>query len=329
MATPAHIFKTARRQIRKIRHRGATTDKERQLVASADRQRAEGLGWRYDGFDDISTDAIFARLAELGIAMDEEAFRAQALAAGSPTRLAEDWLRRTNAQGRWIDFPGLAARELWRRLLPGERRAEVVSDEIDALLERAEVAPTESRLALWTDAARVLIDACAPGGVADEDFFKAVLREAGCDLKGWMSDLPPALMGTPFEREAPAIAEAFAHFVEAAPILAERAEILLRLGQADEAIAAIDALLADHPDEPVVLLKAGAIHEAVGNADKAQRYLTAYAEALDKRRQAQTARQSAPTDAQLRAALPIKAEPNAPCPCGSGKKFKRCHGLPN
>ncbi|MBQ4335109.1 MAG: SEC-C domain-containing protein [Myxococcaceae bacterium] len=25
----------------------------------------------------------------------------------------------------------------------------------------------------------------------------------------------------------------------------------------------------------------------------------------------------------------MKAEPNAPCPCGSGKKFKRCHGLPN
>ena len=39
-------------------------------------------------------------------------------------------------------------------------------------------------------------------------------------------------------------------------------------------------------------------------------------------------------DAEQRAALPVSALPegfertgrNAPCPCGSGRKFKHCHG---
>lgn len=341
MATPAHIFKTARRQIRKLRHRGPATDKERQLIASANQQRASGLGWRYDGFEDFSTEEILAKLAELGIALDEARFRQEALAQGSPTCLAEDWLKRTNAQGRWIDFPGLAARELWGRLLPDERRAEVVSDEIDALLERAEVETPERKAELWFRAARRLLDACLRDGVADEAFFKAVLREAGGDLKGWMAEVPPALMGTPFEQDAPEIAAGLAHFADERQLLAERAEILLRLGEASKAAAEIDALLEKHPADPIVLLKAGAIYESLGEIEKAQRYLKAYAEALDKRRAAQAAAErAAPTlphvsDAPTSAPRPaapgakIQAEPNAPCPCGSGKKFKRCHGLPN
>lgn len=341
MATPAHIFKTARRQLRKIRHRGPATEKERQLVASANQQRASGLGWRYDGFDDFSTEDLFAKLAELGVALDEARFREEALALGTPTRLAEEWLKRTNAQGRWIDFPGLAARELWGRLLPGERRAEVVSDEIDGLLERAEVEAPARKAELWFRAARRLLDACLRDGVADEDFFKAVLREAGGDLKGWMAEVPPAMMGTPFEQDAPEIAAGFARFTDERQLLAERAEILSRLGRTEQAAAEIDALLEKYPADPIVLLKAGAIYEALGENDKAQRYLKAYAEALDKRRAAQaSSAKGMPTSPavsdtaaaaprQVVADAPIRAAPNAPCPCGSGKKFKRCHGLPN
>ncbi|MDR0965652.1 MAG: SEC-C domain-containing protein [Myxococcales bacterium] len=330
MGTPAHIFKTARRQIRKLRHRGASTDQERRLLASADQQRACGLGWRYDGFDDFSTQALFDKLAELGIALDEAAFCQSARAQGSPTLLAETWRALTSAEGRWIDFPDLAARELWRRLLPDMRSAEVVSDELDALLERAEVASPDEKVSLWFRAARCLLDACLRDGVADEDFFKAVLRESGGDLTGWMAELPPALMGTPFELDAPGIAAEFARFVERRRLLAERAELLLRLGKPAEAQAEIDALLDAHPDDLHVLLKAGGIYEALGEPEKAQRYLGAYARRLEERRARQVS--STPAFPPRRPSEPsasMKAAPNAPCPCGSGKKFKRCHGLPN
>lgn len=342
MATPAHIFKTARRQIRKIRHRGPATDNERRLLASANQQRASGLGWRYDGFDDYSTEAIFEKLAELGIALDAEGFRTEAFTQGSPTKLTEVWLTKTNAQGRWIDFPGLAARELWQRLLPEERRAEVVSDEIDALLERAEVEPPEKKVALWFRAARRLLESCLQDGVADECFFKAILRESGGDLTGWMTELPPALMGTPFELDAPEIAAGFAWFTNEKELLAERAEILLRLGKHEKAAAEIDALLEKYPTDLTVLLKAGGIYETLGQPEKSKRYLDAYVEGLEKKRAAQAVAAAARSTSAVHPVTEISphalteaenasivAEPNAPCSCGSGKKFKHCHGLPN
>ena len=33
--------------------------------------------------------------------------------------------------------------------------------------------------------------------------------------------------------------------------------------------------------------------------------------------------------AQQMAGLKMKAKPNDKCPCGSGKKFKKCHGCPS
>ena len=331
MATPAHIFKTARRQLRKIRRRGASTDKEKALLASADRQRASGLGWRYDGFAGTPTHEIMARLAELGIGADEASFRQEALAAGSPTKLGEQWLARCTAEGRWTDFPNLAARELWARLLADEIRAEVVSDRIDALLELAEVETEERQKELWHDAALILTGACIRDGEPDKDLFAAILKESGCDLTGWMSELPPLLMGTEFQEEAPGLCRDFAHFAGREALLAERAELLLRLGDTEGAKSEIGALLAEHPEHPAVLLKAGGIYEALGLQPEAQRCLAAYAEAMEKqRRDAGNAPQG---NASMRpgviplSSLALKAAPNAPCPCGSGKKFKHCHGL--
>lgn len=330
MATPAHIFKTARRQLRKISRRGAYTEKEKAILASADRQRAMGLGWRYDGFAGTSTQEILERLSEIGIGADEASFRQEALAAGTPTKLGEQWLARCTAEGRWADYPHLAARELWARLLADEIRAEVVSDRIDALLELAEVESEERKKALWHDAALILTDACIRGGEPDRELFAAILKESGCDLTGWMSELPPLLMGTEFQEDAPRLCRDFAHFTDGPALLAERAEILLRLGDAEGARAEISALLAKHPDQPAVLLKAGGIYEALGNQPEAQRCLAAYQEAMEKQRRAA---QSAQAAGRMRpgviplSALALKAEPNAPCPCGSGKKFKHCHGL--
>ena len=34
----------------------------------------------------------------------------------------------------------------------------------------------------------------------------------------------------------------------------------------------------------------------------------------------------APDDAENRTLTSVKVRPNDPCPCGSGKKYKQCHG---
>ena len=342
MTTPAHIYKTARRQIRKIRHRGAGTEKERALLASADQQRACGLGWRYDGFENVATGEIFCKLAEFGIDASSERFREDALGAGSPTKLGEIWTSSSSAQGRWADYPNMAARELWARLLKEEIRAEVVSDRIDALLERAEVESGENKLKLWFEAARILTDACIRDGAPDREFFREVLREAGGALTGWMEELPPALVGTAFEMEAPELCKAFSHFADGPALLAERAEILLRLGNSADAASEIEALWKANPEHPAVLLKAGGIFESVGRSEEAQICLAGYTKAMEAKRAAARAKvasmqQNGASSAGVipqsigglgRALFGIpKVSPNEPCPCGSGKKFKHCHGM--
>jgi hypothetical protein len=319
--TPAHLLKTARRQMRKIRHRGPKDETERRLLASADQQREQGLGWRYDGFSSWTTAQLFEALARFGAKLDEAGFGEEAKKAGSPTALGEALQARSTAQGKWKDLPPLAARELWRRLLPDTRAAEVVADEVDELLEEAEVKP--GRPALWLKAARRLVAACTEGGKVDRARFEAVSKESGSDLLGWMEEMPAALLGTPDEAEAPGLCDSFAQLADEKALKAERAELLARLGRGDEARREIGALLKRHGEDARVLLKAGAVHEALGEAAKAQEFFRRYEAAMKEPAVAGTARPGGALPA------PRQTGPNDRCPCGSGKKFKRCHGLPS
>lgn len=337
MTAPAHIFKTARRQLRKIRHRGAKSPKEQQLLASADQQRRDGLGWRYDGFSAFSDAALFDLLRQVSIDSDAARFIEEARVAGSPTRVAEVWAGRATGEGRWRDLPMLAARELWRRLLPDVRSAEVTADEVDELLEEAEV--SDEKPALWLKAAQKLIAACI-ADVADADFFRQVASESGSDLVGWMQEAPAALMDTALQDHAPELCRAFAQLVDAKNQLAERAELLARLGRREEALQQIDPLLAEYPHDPVVLLKAGATWEALGDIAHAQQYYRRYTEAMNNPAQAESRAAAAKQGVDLPPRRPTPqarptgfgrlidlqgAAPDAPCPCGSGKPFRKCH----
>src|SRR5258708_7493980 len=89
------------------------------FARTIERHRREGLGWRYDGVADWSTDAIFKQLNELGIDTDAERFHAQATAAESIRVLRDDWDRQLperTIDTFWPDFPLMAAPELWKRL---------------------------------------------------------------------------------------------------------------------------------------------------------------------------------------------------------------------
>lgn len=318
--------------MKKIRQRGARTETERRLLASADQQREQGLGFRYDGFERFTTEQMFEALRRFGIEHDLTSLRAEALEAGSPTRLAERWEARSSAQGKWRDLPLLAARELWRRLLPEVLRAEVVADEIDELLAEAEV--RTERAGLWLEAARRLVSACIREGQGDRALFEAIVRESGSDLVGWMIEMPAILLGTADAALAPDLALQFAQLGDEKALLSERAELLGRLGRRQEALAQLEMLLQRFADEPVVLLKAGATFEALGELAPSQEYFRRYTEAMQRPASAGSlaAAAKAGVDLPPRAGATARDPPVGPndrCPCGSGRKYKRCHGLPS
>lgn len=343
MFTPAHFLKTARRQMRKIRHRGAKTDTEKRLLASADQQRLQNLGWRFDGFSDWSITQLLESLAKMGIVTNEDLFREEAQKNRSPTKVAEYWATYSQAEGKWKDFPNLAARELWQRLLPDQKVPETVADEIDALLEAAEV--SSSRAEHWLQAARRLVEQCTSQGKGDSEFFESVQRESGCDLRGWMAEVPDALLGSPWENEAAELCLAFSWLAEEKAMLALRAEILAKLGRQQESISLIEQLLAEYPSDLLVLYKGSMIFQILGENDRAHHYLEEYEKAIQAPEAASNMAAAAKTGVILprffnqppgqskpahkageRANSSNHLNPNDRCSCGSGKKYKRCCG---
>ena len=101
-------------------------------------QRQMGFGWRYDGLDDWTTEALFTQLQELDIDTDRERFADQAKQAGRCSVLRQHWTQGKERYDLWDDFPYLAAEELWHRLTPGLLCPEIVSRHLDDVIRTSE-----------------------------------------------------------------------------------------------------------------------------------------------------------------------------------------------
>jgi uncharacterized protein len=170
----------------------------------------------------------------------------------------------------------------------------------------------------WAEVARALD---ADVEALDDD---RAYQPAAIDVRGGLLTLPPAERGdTPLE-ELPSFAETWAHgFLHAvqtwgeewAPPRDREAATLLR-----ESLEAIEALTQPDTDPPIM-----SMHSDDGPPSVSQRRVDTYATALwavyDLRR---LWKSLGPRGATLRR----DSEPgrNDPCPCGSGKKYKKCHG---
>jgi preprotein translocase subunit SecA len=77
----------------------------------------------------------------------------------------------------------------------------------------------------------------------------------------------------------------------------------------------------------VVLLKAGGTYETLGMSEKAQLYLRFYTEVMQNPHSAGSIAAASKVGVPLPPPAARGTGPNDKCPCGSGKKYKRCHGL--
>ncbi len=149
-------------------------------------------------------------------------------------------------------------------------------------------------------------------------------QPAVIDVRGGLLSLPEAERGDTALEDLPSFAETWAHgFLHAVqtwsddwapPRDREAAEIL------DDALAEVEALTQPDTDTPVM-----SMHSEDGPPSVSQRRVDQYASALwavyDLRK---LWKSLGPRGVTVRR----ESEPgrNDPCPCGSGKKYKKCHG---
>lgn len=110
-------------------------------------------GWTYEKIEPMSTDAIFAKLNRLGVAVTPEMFREAAQRHDSAQRLADEWYAQypLYLEGRYDeDFVWMAAIILWKRLVP-ER---ISFEQIDDLMQEGYALLQARRIAEACDAWR-------------------------------------------------------------------------------------------------------------------------------------------------------------------------------
>src|SRR5438876_7284591 len=115
---------------------------QREFLKTIEERRAQGWGWRWDGLQDWTTDAIFAQLRELGIDTDEQRFPQQAAAAGRCKALDDEWdsqlCDEKKNTGFWQDFPLHAVPLLWERLTPNLICADIIDERLYRVIKADE-----------------------------------------------------------------------------------------------------------------------------------------------------------------------------------------------
>ena len=162
-------------------------------------------------------------------------------------------------------------------------------------------------------------------------------------------DLPATLAALGEHETALRLARALV-FIDRELMLGDLAVILAQAGRAPEALAQLDANLSEAKDAALVELKAGDTHRALGDWAAAEAYYrrslelsqtpTARHDArlrvasclmetgrwAEARQLLQQNERAEPGASQQAAAIATGVGRNDPCPCGSGRKYKKCHG---
>jgi tetratricopeptide (TPR) repeat protein len=172
------------------------------------------------------------------------------------------------------------------------------------------------------------------------------------ELLSRVLELPLALAGVGELDSALAVARAFT-FAAAESLNADLAIIFAESGKHEQAVTQLEANLERYPGSCLTLIKSGAAFEALGNtegAEAAYRRALALAEddtegevafdqlagLLEDMGRLEDLRELLSPSTSVKRVIDAKpsidTKPlasvgrNDPCPCGSGKKYKKCHG---
>jgi tetratricopeptide (TPR) repeat protein len=332
---------------------------KRELAETIAKHRRQGWGWRYDGLEGWTTEAIFAQLRELGIDTDAERFREQAVAALGIDGLRKVWdgqIREEMDIAFWPDFPLIAVPLLWERLTPDLVCPELVEQRLYRAISAEkegtsspEVGGVPAAVAAAVGLAKYLEG--FPAGERAKQ-FDAINRRGAYDYSNWLVNLIGD-HGRKYPDAVMQIADVMADCVNGRSFQSESALVLAAAGRRSEAIQRVRAVVERFNDDFWARILAGDVYKEVGDVAEAKRL---YAEALAMAREpsdrdaAAERLESVSPKAEVQEQLwddlwrqriagetpvlpPMAASPpakkkkvgrNDPCPCGSGKKYKKC-----
>lgn len=326
--------------------------------------------WLFKGLGEWTSLEILEGLRKEGLPLDEDTFRVEAGKVSDPEELVPLWaLRIDRGPGRWEDFFQLAARELWRRLLPDRDYFEWFSDDWEAYLEKWQ----ERTQKKWTQADlpelvnlldrldRLLEFLSLNNGLQKQEILDGLSNKYNYALLSWLIELPLELAGDGFVDQAVETARRYA-FADPQNFLGDLGWILANAGRCEEAFSQIEENLKNYPDDPWMVIKAGDVLDICGQAKRAERlyhqaldmtedtytqdgaierlvplyeqwgktekieelkkrFPPVQAYRVDREKGTPTVDPGSPSLAQTKKP---KIGRNDPCPCGSGKKFKKC-----
>ena len=347
-----------------------------QTIAAIQRQRQMGFGWRWDGLGDWTTEAIFAKLQELGIDTDRERFADRAKEARNCSTLRENWKQGNERFDLWDDFPLQATEELWHRLTPDLLCPEIVSRYLDEAIRISEggsqYRPDSGKRPIL-QAALPLLDYLEsfPANERAERYQEV----SDCTMYDYGVVFMDTIMneGAEMPDEATRLADVLSQADpdRAASYQGDLPFALMRAGRREQALERVQANLVRFPNDVWIRVHAGDVYAEIGDDDSALEFYISAMKATtdpsewdvfqdrvmdvlkergrveeweDLQRQAPRPAESTdrawtyspPSPPPSRAVVPTpvvspvpfqngpKIGVNDPCPCGSGKKYKKC-----
>ena len=250
---------------------------KRPIDPTDDRQirqhRQEGLGWRYDGLGDWTTEVIIDKLRELGVDTSVERFPDQARDAGRCRVLEASWVESLEHEGFWADFPVLAAEELWERLTPDLLCPEIISTRLEAVVGRSR-ADHERPIPEEEEQAEVDMAVDVAGyleGFPEEDrpvWFKDILDCGTYDYGSWLLDLVLG-SGPRYPVEMTYVANIMSDCENTEQYQGDLALALALAGRREEALDRVDLNLERFPEHVWTRILAGDVHEKLGEPEEA------------------------------------------------------------
>jgi hypothetical protein len=252
-----------------------------QTIVAIQRQRQMGFGWRWDGMGDWTTEAIFAKLHELGIDTDPERFAAQAKQSGGCSALRDSWTQGKERYDLWDDFPFLAAEELWHRLTPDLLCPEIVSRYMDKVIRTSEGGAQyrpDSENGPLLQAALPLLDYLE--SFPANERAKRYQEVSACTIYDYQEVLLDAIMneGGELPDEATRLADVLSQADPdcAASYQGDLPFALVYAGRREQALERIQANLARFPDDVWIRMHAGDVYRELGeDADALEFYISA------------------------------------------------------